>query len=850
MNAGDVFVSHAGRDAELSQRLVQQLESHGFGCWISLRDIPAGSDYAAAIIEGLRGARAFVLVLTPDANISPQVHREVERAAGYHIPIFPVIIGNFSMDPSIEYFVSNTQQVHGSLDGIAGIADQLVASLHARMRRDNGQAAAPVALVPTASEGAESREEEPPEVRDLIAREEDLEVLATILDSRRMAVVVGIPGVGKTQVAAMVRRRWQADARLVFWRRLTPVDDLSTVLRELALFMRAQGIAESSDLLVRGASDAAIVAAVARALEQLSCLVILDNLEACPSERLGDFLRGQLDVRGASRFLVTTREVPTWITERERVHGLVYVHELGGFSHEETAAFLEGVVQLHFSDAAVELIYDRTKGHPLLLDLLSSQIVSYGLDEEDLAESLPDLSWDLDQFLLANIYRGLNETERHLLGYLSVSLMPLSATDLEMVLEGGESRASVMTGLRSLERRRLIQRVKVAYLIHSVVRDFVYGQSRNVSEMHSRMADLLRSRPRQNGRVVQESCRHLTLAGRESEADNDVVDNFALLWTGGYRGWTRDAVEAVIDHAQRGHEWAVALRAHLLLGRLHLEACDWESVETTYAEARGLAERLGDDLSRAWIDNNGAEVTVRRGDLSAGLRAYDHATSYLRGIGNDSDATLTQLNVGAALARFRHLSESDEIQRACLNGFLQLGRWDLVTKAHSLGGLLRLETGDLTSAASLCDEDERLCTEIGDPNGIARVLNNRCIVLAHLGRIDDAETAVRHSLELNVDQADEHAVAQGQGNLAAVLAAQGRHREASAALVAAYYAFDRIGDQISLQELAFIDGLMPEEVRLNQLAPLRSNVLRDYRASKSTDIQPRFLWNVSYGYLP
>jgi tetratricopeptide (TPR) repeat protein len=849
MNTGFAFISHASGDVAVANQLVESLESRGIRCWIAPRDILVGSDYAAAIINGLRNATALVLVLTPAANASPQVHREVERAAGYQVPILPVVIGEFDLNPSMEYFVSNTQQIRGNGGDVSGVASQLLSALS-----PIGTKAAPPTAVqavpgtePSAMQGY--IEEGPPEISDLVDRDFDVASIVRGFETAAVSIVVGIAGMGKTQVASMVQRRLKDQGFDVFWRRVTPVDDLATLTSDMAFFLRGLGANEPSDLLLRSASEPAVAAAVSHALRQTRCLVVLDNLEAGTSEDVNRFLRDQMDAKGAARLLLTTREVPAWITEREVVHGLAAVHELGGFSLEESVDFLRRA-HLRFSPQSDALIYARTKGHPLLLDLLCSQILSYGLDEDDLTDSLPDLSWDLDQFLLTNIYRGLSDTERNILGYLSVSLMPLSAKDLEMVLDGVESRSSVMEGLHFLERRRLVQRSKMAYLIHAVVRDFIYSQSRNVSEMHSRMADLLRSRDAQNGRLVQESCRHLDLAGRESEADNDVVDKFSLLWTGGYRAWTQEAVEAVIAHAERRQDWPVALKARLLLGRLQLEACDWNGVENTYAAGLELADSLNDDLARAWIDNNGAEVTVRRGHLDVALEAYEPAAVSLLGSGRELDAALARLNAGAALARFRHLKPAEERRLDCLQAFLGMGRWDLVAKAHSLGGLLSLEAGDLASAISMCDEDERLCHEVGDPNGVARVLNNRAIVLVRLGRLPEAEESIRRSLEVNAEQADEHAVAQGNGNLAAILSAQGNTAAATSALALAYLTFERIGDQVSLQELAYVDALLPEDVRLAKLDEWRSTPLAAYRAAPLSPDQPRFLWNVSYGYLP
>jgi hypothetical protein len=104
--AKDVFVSYSQPDCACAFELVAQLEAGGVDCWIAPRDIAPAADWAAAIIEAISNARIMVLVFSASSNASPQVRREVERAAHKQVRILPFRIENVLPSQSLEYFLS------------------------------------------------------------------------------------------------------------------------------------------------------------------------------------------------------------------------------------------------------------------------------------------------------------------------------------------------------------------------------------------------------------------------------------------------------------------------------------------------------------------------------------------------------------------------------------------------------------------------------------------------------------------------------------------------------------------------------------------------------------------------
>ena len=108
----DVFISYSRPDAEAARLLVGQLEAHdGIACWYAGRDVPAGTDWAGAIVRAIGEARAMVLIFSAAANISQQVRREVMLAMERGVRVVPFRIADVTPSESLEYFLSGQQWI-------------------------------------------------------------------------------------------------------------------------------------------------------------------------------------------------------------------------------------------------------------------------------------------------------------------------------------------------------------------------------------------------------------------------------------------------------------------------------------------------------------------------------------------------------------------------------------------------------------------------------------------------------------------------------------------------------------------------------------------------------------------
>ena len=129
-----VFVCHSSSDKAVADMIVESLENDGISAWIAPRDIPAGSDYGASIIRGLRECEVLVLVFSKMSNESDAVIREVQFAFNKKKAIVPFRIENVPAGDSLEFYLSglhwvdavnNSKYVDVLLKDIKGILQNL-----------------------------------------------------------------------------------------------------------------------------------------------------------------------------------------------------------------------------------------------------------------------------------------------------------------------------------------------------------------------------------------------------------------------------------------------------------------------------------------------------------------------------------------------------------------------------------------------------------------------------------------------------------------------------------------------------------------------------------------------------
>lgn len=111
-----VFVSHSSKDAQTAKDVCALIEENGHKCFLAPRDIRSGYEYAEEIINGIDSSDLILLLLSEEANNSPHVLREIERAVSKKKSIIVYKLEEVTLSKSMEYFLMTHQWLNAKPD--------------------------------------------------------------------------------------------------------------------------------------------------------------------------------------------------------------------------------------------------------------------------------------------------------------------------------------------------------------------------------------------------------------------------------------------------------------------------------------------------------------------------------------------------------------------------------------------------------------------------------------------------------------------------------------------------------------------------------------------------------------
>lgn len=109
-----VFISHSSKDSQIAEDICKILEKNDHECFLSFRDIRSGREYAEEILNGIERADVLLLLLSGEANKSPHVLREIERAVSKKTTIIVYKTEEVELTKSMEYFLMSHQWLNTS----------------------------------------------------------------------------------------------------------------------------------------------------------------------------------------------------------------------------------------------------------------------------------------------------------------------------------------------------------------------------------------------------------------------------------------------------------------------------------------------------------------------------------------------------------------------------------------------------------------------------------------------------------------------------------------------------------------------------------------------------------------
>lgn len=313
-----------------------------------------------------------------------------------------------------------------------------------------------------------------------------------LVERCRLMNVLGMGGVGKTALAAIVAQDVGTKFDVVIWRSLLNRPLFQDLVEDwLDILASDESFAPSSNLDQQ-------ISLLLNCLSQRRCLLVLDNVESIlHASDAGTLLSGRFqagyETYGQlllqvgnndhnSCLLLTSREQPYVMNRMRGVNAGVYNLYLSGLDQEAAIKMLAACGLTTARPEAINLT-QHYSANPMALQIVASTIVDLFGGDVDTFLQEDTLIFDDIRMVLDELFQRLTSEERRILFEFTVEQIPISIARLRVNLAGGLAPNLLIEAVRSLQRRSLLftiekegdsqGRTSVEFTLQNVVMKYV-----------------------------------------------------------------------------------------------------------------------------------------------------------------------------------------------------------------------------------------------------------------------------------------------------------------------------------------------------------------------------------------
>jgi len=630
-----------------------------------------------------------------------------------------------------------------------------------------------------------------PAVRNFFGREKELASLNDLLTSetKRIVVINGIPGIGKTTLLAKFAQTVKENTN-VFWYKVHEWANLKALLRPLAEFLSQMGRKNLEWYLnqTEKPSVGEVTHILEADLKDVSTLLIFDDVhKADPTvlEFLGALL-SVMEVLEHTRAVCTARELPSFYSRGMIFRGLVEEINLDGLDRESSTKMMRS---RGLNDSTFEEIFRVTSGHPLFLELI---------DDPKLA-----LGKNIRIFIEQEVFSRLDVAERKIMSIAAVFRYPvlidaffimeeeihLAAGMDKVEMEGADYAVSYEAVDTLLSKAIIYESVGRMIGMHDLLREFSLSRltPRQRRVYHRAAARYYLEDSSAPARV--EGLYHSIMAGDLTTASSIAAGDGRTIINKGYATQFAPLLER-LARDMGTTEKKDLVEINLLLGEVLYLQGEWDRAIDVLQSLRKTAPGDRDGrvfseinriigviyLNRADYDKakvflgDGLEISMRNGDRSTEADILYDMGGLLERRGHNTEAMEHFMK-----ARDIALELADDL--ALGKALYGLGRahstlcdYDLAVRYKKEALMVLERRGDITMMAKTCmsigndlctlgknqegmeflERSTELANILGDLSTVGHAMANLTGCKITLGEFDDAEDLVQRCLPISL----------------------------------------------------------------------------------------------------
>lgn len=325
---------------------------------------------------------------------------------------------------------------------------------------------------------------EAPDLPVFFGRSIELETLEKwILEENcRLVAILGMQGVGKTDLSLKLAQGIQDQFEYVIWRSLLNAPPITSILENLIKFISNQKEITLPESLEE------CISLLLNYLRSHRCLLILDNIETVLQcqDVAGEYREGyegygQLfkligELPHQSCLLLTSREKPKEIARLEGKNRPVRSLELNGLDVGNGQKIFTEIAEFSGSELEWQELINFYNGNPLALELVAKHIneVFFG-DISAFLQERKQIFNDLKELLDWHFER-LSQPEKEIVYWLAINREPTSIREIKEDILSPVTKNQVASTLQSLQKRLCIERIGDGFTLQPVLIEYITEQ--------------------------------------------------------------------------------------------------------------------------------------------------------------------------------------------------------------------------------------------------------------------------------------------------------------------------------------------------------------------------------------